>query len=277
MVRTTCFKLGRRGISLEVTPLKSESERIRLVRLIILFVQRDLKVRYRGSVLGYCWSMMNPLLYMVILSFVFKHVVRFQMENYAMYILSGILGWNLFQQTLAQAVHSLVSSGPLLKKIKVPALLFPAANVCSVLVNFLLALIPFVVIALFVHLKLSWAFFLIPAVIFPYLVFIFGAALTLACLNVFFRDIGHMIESVLMIVFYCTPIIYPKSVLPENYLKLLNFNPLYHYTEAIREVMFYGQSPSLGHQLYNFGFAIMSLAIGLLVYGKSRDKIVFKI
>ena len=256
---------------------RRESEFVRSIRLVFLFVQRDLRVRYRGSILGYVWSMVNPLLYMTILTFVFKHVMSVKVENYSMYILSGMLCWNLFHQSLAIGVNSLVSSGALLKKVKVSAILFPAAAECSVLVNFFLALIPYLIIGFFTGLNFTGWFFLLPLILIPYLIFIFGVALSVACLNVFFRDVGHTIDSILTIIFYATPIIYQTSTLPEKYQLILSFNPISHYLALIRDVMFLGRAPSLNHLAYALVFSSISLFIGLFIYAKTRDKIVFKI
>ena len=146
--------------------------------LIVLLVQRDLRVRYRGSFLGYLWSMMNPLLYMTILAFVFSHVTKFEVPHYPAFILSGQLCWNLFQQGMVMGTNSILANGPLLRKVKVPAALFPAVSVTSVFVNFLLALVPYAIVAVVTGVPFSPWVFALPIVIFPYLLFIYGLALT---------------------------------------------------------------------------------------------------
>lgn len=245
-----------------------------LVRLLVL---RDLRVRYRGSVLGYLWSMMNPLLYMGILSFVFAHLMRFKIENFPLFILSGILSWNLFQQSLSVGVHSIVANGSLLRKVRVPASLFPAVSVCSVLVNFVLALGPFIIIALLTGLQLTGWIFLLPVIVLPYVVFIYGISLVLASLNVSFRDIGHTLEPLLTMLFYGTPIVYPMTSLPEQYQKIVMLNPVAHFVGAFRDVLFEGRSPGSTTVVLLFALAVASLVIGISVYRSQRDSFVYNL
>lgn len=250
---------------------------VSFLSLVVLLVQRDLRVRYRGSFLGYLWSMLNPLLYMLILTFIFKHLIRFQIPHYGLYILSGIMTWNLFQQSLSTGVHSIVNNAGLLRKVKVHALLFPAANVCSVAVNFSLALFPYVIVAWFSGVKLSFWLFALPIAIIPYMMFIFGVTLIAATFNVFFRDVGHTMEPVLILIFYGSPVIYQITNLPERYQKLAYFNPLAHYLEYIRSFIFTGEAPSAWEMLAACGFGVASMFIGLFIYRCFRDRIIFKL
>ena len=240
-----------------------------------LLVQRDLRIRYRGSVLGYIWSMMNPMLYMAILSFVFSHLLRFKVEHFSLFILSGILSWNLLQQSLVIGANSIIANGSLLRKVRVPAGLFPAASVCSVFVNFLLSLLPFFVVGISIGFKVPWTILLLPFCLLPYLAFIFGIALLVGSLNVRYRDIGHIMEPILMIAFYATPIVYPVDALPERYAHWLYLNPAAHFVGAVRDVMFYGRVPPLTNWLMMLGLAVISVAIGLFVYRRTKDSFVY--
>lgn len=259
-----------------LTPARAHAARTWL-DLVLLLVQRDLRVRYRGSVLGYLWSMANPMLYMTILSFVFAHLVRFKVEHYAAFILSGILGWNLFQQSLAIGVNSVVGNGALLRKVKVPATIFPASSVGSVVVNFLLALGPYVVIALVSGVKLTGWFLLLPFVVLPYLLFIFGIVLFLCTLNVSFRDVGHVLEPLLTMIFYATPVFYPLDQLPDPYRGIIQLNPLTHFIGEIRRVIFFGEPPAPDVYALLWAMAALSLVLGTLVYRKSRDQFVYNL
>jgi ABC-2 type transport system permease protein len=243
--------------------------------LVYMLVQRDLRVRYRGSFFGYLWSMMNPLLYMTILTFVFAHFMRFQIEHYASFVLTGILVWNLFQQSMVTGVHSIVNNGALMRKVKVPNSIFPAASVCSTMVNFVLALGPFVVVSLVTGHQLTPWILCLPVMLIPYIAFVFGLVLIVSSLNVYFRDIGHVMEPVLMIAFYATPVIYPEDKLPEPYHQLLMLNPLAHYLREFRRVLFFGEAPTLETQLLCVAFAAVALGFGLLVYRARRDRFIY--
>ncbi len=245
--------------------------------LVILLVQRDLRVRYRGSFLGYVWSMMNPLLYMAILSFVFSHLMRVKIENYAAFILSGTLTWNLFHQSLMIGVNSILGNGALLRKVQVPAALFPAVSVCSVLVNFVLALGPYVLIALATGVQLTPWILALPLVIVPYLIFIYGLALFVGTMNISFRDVGHTLEPLLTMLFYASPIVYPVEMLPESYRKLLWLNPMTPFLTEMRSLLFYGRAPSAQGMTLIFALAFAAFVLGVLVYRKNRDGFVYNL
>ncbi len=245
------------------------------IDLVSLLVVRDLRVRYRGSFLGYLWSMMNPLLYMIVLSFVFSHIMKFQIEHYPVFVLSGILTWNLFHQSVGSGVHSVVNNGALLRKVRVPESIFPAASVCSMLVNFLLALIPFAIIATATGVKLTPWVLLVPLLLVPYVLFIFGASLFFSTLNVRFRDVGHVMEPLLQITFYATPVVYPESTLPESYRRLIELNPLTHFLRGFRSVLFYGEAPSWSSVVPTIAIALVMLLIGGSLFYSRRDRFVY--
>ncbi len=243
--------------------------------LTFLLVTRDLRVRYRGSFLGYIWSMMNPMLYMAILSFVFSHLMRFQVENYAAFVLSGIMIWNLFSQSLGIGVNSILANGSLLRKVRVPAALFPAASVLSVLTNFILALVPFLIVSLFLGVKLTYWILLLPVVLLPYVLFIYGIALFIGTLNVRFRDIGHVVEPLLLMIFYGSPIIYQVSQLPPEFQIYAGLNPISHFLEEIRAIMFFGKPPTLYGLTIMSALACASLAIGVTTYRLNKNRFIY--
>ena len=245
--------------------------------LVWLLVRKELKVRYKGSVFGYVWSMLNPLLYMCVLAFVFSHVMRFKTENYTLFVLSGILAWNIFLQGVVLGTSSIVNNSALLKKVRVPATVFPAASVGSCLVNFLLALIPFIIISLIMTKSISGLVLVVPAVVFPYAVFVFGIGLTLGSLNVLFRDIAHMLEPILNMVFYATPIIYPPETIPERFRWLLTANPIATYVLSIRSLLYDRVMPSATDLGLVYLYAAISLCCGLIVYRRTRDKFIYRL
>lgn len=247
------------------------------VDLVTLLVQRDLRVRYRGSVLGYCWSMLNPLLYMIILSLVFSHVVRIKMDAFAIFVLSGIMGWNLFQQSIGIGINSIVANGHLLKKVPIPAFLFPAASVLGVLVNFFLSFIPFLLVCAFLSRAPTLALIALPVVVLPYLCFIFGIVLALSSINVRFRDVGHSMEPILQILFYATPIVYPLSSIPEKYHIFFKLNPLTHFVGALRSILFDNQVPSASVVAILYVLAAAAVCLGVLIHRKLRDQFIYNL
>jgi ABC-2 type transport system permease protein/lipopolysaccharide transport system permease protein len=219
--------------------------------------------------------MMNPMLYMVILSFVFSNLMKVQVENFAAFILSGIMIWNLFSQSLGIGVNSILANGSLLRKVKVPAALFPAASVLSVLINFILALGPYLIVSAFIGVKLTPWILALPIVLIPYIVFIYGIALFLGTLNVRFRDIGHVLDPLLLMIFYGSPIIYQTSQLPDKFRVYAELNPLSHFLEQIRAIMFFGQPPSIRAIGVMTILALVSFLLGLYTYRSSKDRFIY--
>mgnify|MGYP001221867527 CR=1 FL=1 len=255
----------------------NRKRRVIFYNLVELLVKRELKVRYRGSFLGYLWSMLNPLLTMVVLSFIFTHLMRFKMENFSLFILCGLLAWNFFHQSLLIGVNCIVNNASLLKKVKVPISLFPTVTVCSSLVNMVLALLPYFVVAIILKLELTSNVFLLPLIIIPFIFFTLGSIFLLASANVFFRDVAHSLEPVLMIAFYATPIIYPIAMLPAEYRGLLMYNPMSHFVSGFRDVLFYGEMPSMPTLIWIYSLAIGVFIAGFLCFRKLSPKFIYKI
>lgn len=259
-----------------MTTTKSESYN-QWTALVSLLVRRELKIRYRDSVLGYLWSMMNPLLMMTILSIVFSHAMRVNMHHYPLYILSGLLCWNLFLHSTSNGVSGILNNASLLKKVKVPSWIFPTATIGSASLHTLLALVPYFLIALVLDLPLGWQIVQLPLVFAVYFVFIEGVVLTLSSLNVFFRDVGHVIDPVLQIVFYATPVLYPPSVVPDQYRTFLQLNPVVHFAGAFRSSLYDFQVISPIEWAVMVACAAFSLLLGLFVYKRSEDRFLYYI
>ena len=252
--------------------------RLQYLRVVILMVKRELKVKYRGTVLGYLWSMLNPLLFMLTISFVFSHMMK-SIPNYNLFVLAGILSWNLVSMAIIGGTHSIAHSGHLLRKIKMPIWVFPLVPLASGGVNFLLALVPFVVVLYATGNSLGWSVLALPLVFLLFAGFLLGAALGFSTLNVFFKDVGHVLEPVLQLVFYATPIIYDRHnpSIPEYAARLLSLNPFTHFIEAIRSCLVYGQFPDLVEFLIMGFFTAISLTAGFVIYKRAKKKIIFNV
>ncbi len=245
--------------------------------LVILLIKRDLKVRYRSSFLGYLWSMLNPLLTMAVLTVVFSYAMRVQMEHYAIYILSGLLCWNMFAQSAQLGVNAIVDNASLLKKVSVPHWVFPTATIGSAAVHSFFALVPYFVIALAVGFEFHWGFLQLPFVVLLFFIFIEGIVLTLSTLNVFFRDVGHVLDPILQLVFYGSPVLYPLSVLPEKFQMIIQLNPITHFLEGFRSSLY--SSPPLNLETWGIliALAFISFLIGSVSFTRSKDAFLYYI
>jgi len=238
-------------------------------------VKRDLKVRYRGSMLGYAWSMLNPLLSMTILAAIFSHVVKIETEHYPLYVLSGLIAWNMFAQSVGAGVHSIVNNSFILRKVAVPSWVFPTASISSAVVNSVLALLPYGLISLFLKHPLSLTLIQLPLIFVLYFLFIHGVVMILSSLNVLFRDVGHVVEPVLQILFYGSPVLYATNVVPEKIRELLILNPVAHFIEAVRAALYSGQWLSAQQLFILTLLALLSPLLGRLVYQRTRDGFIY--
>src|SRR5438132_12770136 len=188
--------------------------------LIWALAIKELHVRYKRSALGFLWALLNPLLMMIILTMVFSTVMRVPEHNYPIFLISTLLPWTFFSQSLAYSVESIVSNGDLLKKVYVAKSVFPLAAVVSNLINFLLSMIPLVLLLVVFRFPFyrTWLYLLVPFV--GLLLFTFGCSFFFAMVNVFFRDMAHILQILLQAWFYFCPIIYSFDFVPSCYRTL---------------------------------------------------------
>src|SRR6476660_5699886 len=225
----------------------------RLIRyrgLIQSLVARELKARYRGSVLGFLWSFINPLLLLLIYTFVFTVIMPNRNElaqPYAVFMFCGILPWNWFSSSLMEASGSLVAGGNLIKKVLFPAEILPLVNVLANMVHFFLGLLILIVfLVAYRHWPDPAGLLWFPVAVLVQLVFTAGLALFLAALTVHFRDIRDLLSNLLMFWFFATPIIYPwldPNVIA--YRRLFDLNPFTHLAVSYQEILFF--PGSVGH------------------------------
>ena len=251
-------------------------ELVRYRYLLWNLVSRDLKVRYKRSALGFIWAMVNPLLTMAVLLVVFTRLFRFEVEHYPVYILAGLLLWNLYARSTSVAMHSVLDNSGIRKKIYIPASVFVAAAIGSALVNLAFALVPLLVLALANGVQPHWAWLLLPLPILQTTLFAFGVGVIIAALAVFFADMLDIYEVMLNAYFYLTPIIYPVSILPALFLQLEQFNPLYHYIELFRTILIDGGLIAPERIVLSTLAALTITAIGWSMFTRLSDQFAYR-
>ncbi len=243
--------------------------------LVWYLVARDLKVRYRRSTIGFLWTMLQPLLTMGVLAVVFSAVFRFEISNYPVYALSGILFWNFFSQSVVSSMNSLKTNAGLLRKLPLPKAVFPVAAVISGLVNLLLALIPLFAILIATGHPLRPALFFLPLSILLAVAFTLGAGLLLSPLAAFFSDVVELVNVLLLLGMYLTPVFYPQEIIPLDYRWVVRFNPLRSVLEVFRDPIYFGKVPPLSHLAVTLVIAVLALLIGIVAFRRSSDRIAF--
>lgn len=237
--------------------------------LLMNLVSRDIKVRYRRSFLGMFWTVLNPLLMMLVITIVFSTLFKQNIENFPIYYLAGTLIFSFNSETTSNALYAIIGNSSLMKKVYIPKYLFPLAKTVSGLVNIGFSLIAMFVVMLVLKVEFRPTLLLLPIPIFYVFLFSTGLGFLLAAATVFFRDISHFYGVFVMAWTYFTPIFYPETILPETAMKIMQFNPMYHYVNYMRELVLYGTFPGMRENLLCFLFGI-----GLTVFYRKQDKFV---
>ena len=246
-------------------------------QLIAALTSRDLKARYRGSILGYFWSLANPLLLLGVYTLVFtKFFPRFDMKAYPLFLFAGILPWTFFAAATLESTQSISSNAGLIKKVMFPAEALPLVVVLSHLVHFALA-VPVLLAALVAYTLLGQAqvtaaILLLPVLMILQAIFVAGIALCVSTVSILFRDLRDIVSNLLQIGFFITPIIYPITQAPSPLLRvLLRLNPMTPFVVGYQDIVSLGQMPSTMDMFLMVAYAFASIAAGFMVFERLRD------
>ncbi len=229
-------------------------------------ILKDLKIRYGGSLLGLAWSLLNPLAMIVVYSIVFKYIFRIGLENYTVFLITGLLPWSFFSSSVSASTGAVISDANLVKKIRFPREILPLAIVQFNLVQFLMALAVFFPALIFLQAELGWPLLAYPAVLALHAGFTLGVALLLSAVTVFYQDIKHLTEVGLMLLFWVTPILYPVSMVPERMRWLFKLNPLAVYITGYQDIIYYGRWPTWDTWVLGIFWVAASVALGSWVF-----------
>lgn len=241
-----------------------------LFDLITVITEKELKVRYKSSILGYLWSIANPLFFAMIYFFIFKLVMRVQIPNYTVFLITGLFPWQWFASSTNNSLYSFISNAQIIKKTVFPRSVIPFSNVMMEFLHFLCT-IPVIMVFLFIYdLKpsISWLWG-IPLIGIGQIILTFGLALFLSTLNLFFRDLERFVNLGIMLMFYCTPILYSVDLIPAKYQWIVNCNPLSLMIISWRDLFMNG-SINFIHLSQVYLSAIIMLVVGLWVFNKLK-------
>ncbi|MBC8492494.1 MAG: ABC transporter permease [Chloroflexi bacterium] len=238
-------------------------------------VARDLKVRYKRSVLGFFWTMLNPLLMMIVFTVVFSVFLRFSVANFVIYFLSAYLLWNFFAQSTVASMTSILRGGTLIEKIYVPKAIFVLATITSVLVNLLFAMLPLLVVMVMIQQKVGFSLLFLPIPVILTALFTLGLSLLLSAVAVFFYDVIEMYQVMLTAWMYLTPIFYPIDIIPPQYRVFIRLNPMYYLVECFRAPIYDGVLPPTEYLAYGGLAALVALIVGWWFFSRSADRFVY--
>lgn len=240
-------------------------------------VARDLKIKYRKSVLGYLWSILNPLLMMTILTLVFSNMFRFDIENYPVYLLTGQLMFTFFSESTNMAMNSILSGAALIKKVYLSKYIFPISRVISSFTTMIFSLFALLIVMLVTDSEFHITIIILPLVLIYVFIFSIGISLILSTIIVFFRDTQYLYGVLLTALNYLTPIFYPVNILPDWLKEIMVFNPMYNFIEMFRNIMIYGRWPEVTEHCICILFAVGALMLGIYIFKKKQNDFILYI
>jgi ABC-type polysaccharide/polyol phosphate export permease len=266
-----------RGPSVWLSRLDEDRQQlVRFWPVIQNMVVGELRVRYQRSILGFVWTLLNPLLMMVILSWVFSGLNR-EIDNYSLFLFAGMVPWSFFSICLNDCTVCIIQNESLIRKIYLPKLAFPIARMLIGLTTFVLSLGALFLLLWPLGARFHASMLLLPVAIVLLAMFSLGLGLIVATANTFFRDCGHLVTVVLQAWYFATPILFPITKFPESTQWRLRLNPAYYFIEVFHEVLYKGQWPRIGLLAAAALIAVASLGVGYVIFKSHEDKMVFRL
>jgi ABC-2 type transport system permease protein len=238
--------------------------------LLVELIKREIKARYKQSILGYAWVVLVPLLNLVVLSLVFSYFIRIQTGNipYAVYLFVGLVPWTFMSNSIAMATSSLVSNSSLITKITLPRMVFPFSVIFSKIIDFLLSLAILFIFLIAYGIGFKTTLIFLPLVFMVQLILVVGISLILSAVNVFFRDVENILGVFLMLWMYLTPIVYPPELVPDRFRRLFSLNPMVGIINSYRNIILYGVLPPISSFLYSLLFSLAIFIFGYFFFKK---------
>lgn len=241
--------------------------------MVYSLVKRDLRGKYKGSVLGFMWTFVNPLLQLLVYNMVFSIIMRAGVEKFYLYLFVGLIPWLFFSAAITGGSTCIIAQKDLIKKIRFPREIIPISYVTSQFVNMLLSFIVVIIVSVVSGVKLTVGGILcLPVIMLVEYMMALGIALISSSLTVYFRDLEHILAIVAMAWLYATPICYPETMVPEKYLSLYRLNPVTPVVNAYRDVLYYGKTPDLTTLLLAAGIGLITIILGVLIFGKLQRR-----
>jgi len=240
---------------------------LRYRALVRNLVVKDLKLKYRGSLLGLLWSLLNPALMLVVYTFAFKIVLRVPTENYAYFIMAGLLPWSFFAGALTASTQAIIGNAGLIRRVYFPREILPIASVLFTFTQLLLAFAVFLPVLILISGSApSWKMAFVLPVLLVHLVFTMGLAVALAAVTVHFRDVAHLTEVLLPLLFWATPIVYPIDLVPATLQGWMKLSPLALFALASPDVLLQARLPEWALIVPLVGWSAATVGLGYLVF-----------
>ncbi|WP_172597676.1 ABC transporter permease [Sulfuriflexus mobilis] len=260
-----------------LTFIKPWAEVISSREVLWQLIRQQLILRYRRTVFGYLWTLLNPILMMAVMAVVFSTLFKQDMKTFTVFLFSGMIAWNCFNTIVVQSGMSFISNEGLIKKIYLPKLIFPLSVSLALVIDSLLSFVALFAIMLVLGGKFSMALLFIPVAYALLIMFSIGIALVVSIATVFFRDLQYVIGIIMQAWFFLTPVFYKPDSLAGKVAWLIKLNPLTSFVELFRAPLYTGMLPASDIILYTFIMAIFSMVVGFFFFSYQEKKIIFRL
>lgn len=257
--------------------LRNFREMIKYRYVLYNLINTNLRARYRRSIIGFFWTLLNPLFTMTILAVVFSTIYKLPFADFGIYIFSGMLPWSLISNGILNGTMSIVGAEGYLKKVYVPKIIFPLATIGVESVNFLFSLISLSVLALFLGAKISWGLLFLPFALLVTVLFALGIILIVSIVNVYFRDLFHILQIIFIGLFYLVPIVYKQEFFDGRLSVVLRINPFVYFIELFHEIIYEARIPSATLWLTCCALMMISMIVGVLVFRYKEKEIIYRL
>ena len=253
--------------------IRTFQEILKYREMIVSLVRKDLRGRYKGSVLGFFWTFINPLLQLLVYNMVFSVILRAGVEKFYLYLFVALIPWIFFSAALTGGSVSVISQKDLINKIYFPREVIPISYVTSCFVNMLLSFIVVIAVSLISGVRPGvLAFICLPVIMIVEYVLAVGIALIVSALTVYLRDLEHILGIISMAWMYATPICYPMDIVPEEYKALFRLNPMTDIINAYRAILYEGRVPDIGNLWVSVVLGIVCMIVGFLIFGRLQKR-----
>ena len=237
--------------------------------MLINMVRRELRGKYKGSILGFLWTFINPLLQLVVYTIVFSNIMRMGVSNYEIFLFVALIPWMFFSTSVLSGAGSIIYNQSLVTKIYFPREILPLSVVTSNFINMIYCSVIVWAVVLFYHMNLNLeVWFMLPVIAFIEYILVIGIVLIVSALTVYFRDLEHILGIIIMAWQFLTPVMYPESFVPSQYQAILYLNPMTPIIISFRDVLYYGKMPVVENLVYAFLWSLIIFICGFLLFGK---------
>ena len=231
-------------------------------------VHKEIRGKYKGSILGVLWSFLNPLLMVVVYAIVFPYLMRMTQDNYLVFLITGVIPWIFFTTVVTSGCNCVWTNGGIIKKVYFPRAILPISVVCAALINFLISCIIILIFVFFSGIGFSFNILWLPLIALIQSILSLGILFILSSINVYVKDVEYLVQFIMNLLFYATPIIYNVSMFPEKYRWILYLNPMAHLIDAYRSIFYYKAMPNFTSLGIVGLVSIVVLVIGYSIFKK---------